>query len=372
MYISKLTIRNFRNFKNANFKFSAGVNTLIGENGSGKTNAFFAIRLLLDSSLPRNIKMNENDFNRCLGDWRGHWIIIQLEFADIGDGEGTQMLAHGIERMDGTSTGSYSMYFRPNRNIRQRLYELTLDFASTEVLQGVLDDITIDDYEMIFVCKSNMDFSQENIYKRYVGDFEDVEFPNPEDEALDALGIPSQKFSIYNEVTCTFIKALRDAEYELKSIRSNPLLSLVRDMSNKIDGTNIIKQVTALNTSISELEQIEMLRNKVRETLQRTIGTTYAPTIDIKSQLPENLDKLLQTLTLWVGDSSDSEYQGQISELSLGAANLLYISLKLLEYEMKQSANKAAHFLLIEEPEAHIHTHIQKHYLKNIDITIHK
>ncbi|MEK5029327.1 AAA family ATPase [Paenibacillus sp. FSL M7-1046] len=32
----------------------------------------------------------------------------------------------------------------------------------------------------------------------------------------------------------------------------------------------------------------------------------------------------------------------------------------MLEYELKQSNDKVAHFLLIEEPEDHIHTYIQK------------
>ena len=43
----------------------------------------------------------------------------------------------------------------------------------------------------------------------------------------------------------------------------------------------------------------------------------------------------------------------------MGAANLIFLSLKLLEYEYKLSTDRVAHFLLIEEPEAHIHTHIQ-------------
>jgi len=54
MHISTLTVRNFRNFLRAQFNFEEGVNTLIGENGVGKTNVFHAIRLLLDESLPRN------------------------------------------------------------------------------------------------------------------------------------------------------------------------------------------------------------------------------------------------------------------------------------------------------------------------------
>jgi putative ATP-dependent endonuclease of OLD family len=31
--------------------FKKGVNTVLGENGSGKTNALFALRLLLDETL---------------------------------------------------------------------------------------------------------------------------------------------------------------------------------------------------------------------------------------------------------------------------------------------------------------------------------
>ena len=38
MYISKLSIRNYRNFLNVSLSFQKGVNTIIGENGSGKTN----------------------------------------------------------------------------------------------------------------------------------------------------------------------------------------------------------------------------------------------------------------------------------------------------------------------------------------------
>jgi recombinational DNA repair ATPase RecF len=53
MHISEIRIRHFRNFCAARFSFQKGVNTLIGENGSGKTNALYAIRLL-DKSLSRN------------------------------------------------------------------------------------------------------------------------------------------------------------------------------------------------------------------------------------------------------------------------------------------------------------------------------
>lgn len=361
MYISKLTMRNFRNFRSAAFKFGKGVNTLIGENGSGKTNAFYAIRLLIDSSLPRAVQLAESDFTRSIPDgWKGHWIIIQLEFSDLDDSEGIQMLSHGVEHMDGTSTGSYCMYFRPNYTTRKRLHELSVLEATKDELREVLNGLSLVDYEIVFTCKGTTDFSDDGIYAAYVGDFENVEFPDPDDEYRDVLGVPPLRFSIYNEVTCTYIKALRDAEYELRTVRNNPLLNLMKDMSQKIDDSTIVSQVTSLNSAISSLDEIQAMRNQVQLTLHNAVGTTYAPTIDIKSQLPDDMEKLLQSLTLWVGDSEDGDYQGQVRELSLGGTNLIYITLKLLEYELKQSMDKAAHFLLIEEPEAHIHTHIQK------------
>jgi putative ATP-dependent endonuclease of the OLD family len=84
MHITELRIRNFRNFLKAKVSFREGVNTLIGENGSGKTNVMHAIRLLLDESLERNaIYLKETDFCRDIASWRAHWIIISAQFADL-------------------------------------------------------------------------------------------------------------------------------------------------------------------------------------------------------------------------------------------------------------------------------------------------
>ena len=71
MYISKVSLVNYRNFENSFFLFNKGINTIIGENASGKTNLFRAIRLILDDTLLSSAyKLNENDFNRKW--WRKH------------------------------------------------------------------------------------------------------------------------------------------------------------------------------------------------------------------------------------------------------------------------------------------------------------
>lgn len=51
MYLSKLRIRNFRNFKIAEIPLTGNV-VLLGENRVGKSNLLQAIRLVIDPTLP--------------------------------------------------------------------------------------------------------------------------------------------------------------------------------------------------------------------------------------------------------------------------------------------------------------------------------
>ncbi|WP_103864822.1 AAA family ATPase [Aquimarina sp. I32.4] len=67
MHISLLSIRNFRNFNSLKFISKMGVNTILGENRSGKTNLFLAIHLLFDGHFLRlSYKLNEDDFTTSL------------------------------------------------------------------------------------------------------------------------------------------------------------------------------------------------------------------------------------------------------------------------------------------------------------------
>jgi hypothetical protein len=44
----------------------------------------------------------------------------------------------------------------------------------------------------------------------------------------------------------------------------------------------------------------------------------------------EAIDELgLGSLALWVGDGSETDYHGKLEDLSLGGANLIFITLKL-------------------------------------------
>ncbi len=347
--------------------FSQGVNTIIGENGSGKTNILQALRLLIDENLPRHVKLYESDFNRSLLKWKGHWIVIQVTFDDLDTAEEAQAIAMhmagSMEELD-FSKGSYSLIFRPRESVRRQIYDYSLiEDKSQAGLELILSYLSLDDYEAVFRGRGSADFSDDEIYREYVGDFENVVFPDPDMQQSHIFGIKISGFSIPNEISCTFIKALRDVEADLRSYRDNPLLSLLRGKEKNIEVSekkSIIDKVQALNSEITGLDEVKNVSGGISQSIREAVGETYAPSIDIRSELPEDMEKLLQSLKLWVGDPDEEDHKGRIWELSLGGANLIYFSLKLLEYEKVKSENKIANFLLIEEPEAHIHTHIQK------------
>ena len=341
MYISKVSLVNYRNFENSFFLFNKGINTIIGENASGKTNLFRAIRLILDDNLLSSAyKLNENDFNRNLINWKGRWIIISLEFSEISNEEAIQALfvyGSGVIADDKVKKATYNLFFRPKSEIRKQLSELKK--GDHDGLKSILDKITINDYETVFTGKSTVDFNDKNVQNELMGDFENVIFNYEIDDSKFGGCIPHQ-LSVRKEVSFTFIKALRDVVSDFQDNKKNPLLTLLKSKSEELnddDSEVISKKVKDLNETIENLNDIKEITNNISETIKEAVGTTYSPSsLSIKSNLPNG-------------------------------ANLIYLTLKLLEYKYRKEKDRIANFLLIEEPEAHIHTHIQKALFDKIE-----
>lgn len=370
MHISKLSLVNYRNFKNTSLTFQRGVNTIIGENGAGKSNILRAIRLLLDDNMVRAAyRLDESDFSRALGQWKGHWIIISMEFEDLSPDEAVQALfLHGAAGINAgpISKATYNLIFRPKKEVRLKL--AALDDFNLAALKVIRDAITIDDYETVFTGRSSADFGDPATYLSIVGDFDLCRFC--EETEFAELGAKVPGFlSVTKEVSVTFIQALRDVVAEFHNNRTNPLLTLLKSKTGEINAAAlvpIVDQVRNLNCAIEGLEDVQYVRRHIRETIKDTAGETYSPTsLSVRSDLPEEAEQLFQSLRLFVGESEDG-YEGTINELSLGGANLIYLTLKLLEFKYQREKLAIANFLLIEEPEAHIHTHIQKTLFERI------
>lgn len=374
MYLKYVQIINYKNLKSTRFEFSKGANTIIGENDSGKSNALTAIRILLDDNYYYNTKrLKESDFSYALGDWRGHWIIISAFFDEISkedksnefcaeltpDQENFDFLKSYI-RCEDNDYGTVSLFIRPNRAKRMELAEA----AQNGTFELIRSQIKLTDYEFYYASRSQADFTDENVYNAIVGDISAGQYVNPENDDQSILGTKIDIMNVWQHVSTVFVDALRDVESELRKPK-NPIRRIIDTIEGDITTTDIddIKgKIFELNRKISNIPQISDIGNQVNNKLLEMIGAIYSPEIKLESRLKEDFAILARYLTISPSNQTD------IDLLGLGHLNILYIAMKMVEFEVNRN-RELLNIMIIEEPEAHIHTHIQKTLFNNLKVT---
>jgi mevalonate kinase len=139
-----------------------------------------------------------------------------------------------------------------------------------------------------------------------------VVFPSTIDASKFGSKIPHQ-LSVSKEISFTFIQALRDVVSDFHNNRTNPLLTLLKNKSGEIkeeDYQPISDLVEQLNESIEDLPDVQNIRSDIKSTIQDAVGLTYSPSsLSIKSSVPNEAEKLLQSLKLFIGEPGE-EYEG--------------------------------------------------------------
>ena len=373
MYLKYIQIVNFKNLKTARFEFAKGANTIIGENDSGKSNALTAIRILLDDNYYYNTKrLKETDFSYALEDWRGHWIIISAFFDEISnedksnefcaeltpEKENNDFLKSYIRCAD-KDFGTVSLFIRPCRVKRVELAEA----AQNGTFESVRSQIKLSDYEFYYTSRSQADFTDENVYKSIVGDICSDQYVNPEDDDQSILGSKIDIMNVWQHISTVFIDALRDVESELRKPK-NPIRRIIDTIEGNIEEADIDeikKKISELNKKISHIPQVSDIGSQVNQKLLEMIGVIYSPEIKLESRLKEDFATLARYLTISPSNQAD------IDLLGLGHLNILYIAMKLVEFEVNRN-RELLNIMIIEEPEAHIHTHIQKTLFNNLQV----
>ncbi|EOH73425.1 ATP-dependent nuclease [Enterococcus malodoratus] len=366
MNLSKIQIVNFRNYSSTTFSFSASANTIIGENDSGKSNALTAIRMLLDDNFYYSVKsLNENDFNNSLDNFRGHWIIISAEFENISDEENDkEVIASLRKEISNTSfsEGNVCLIIRPNVKKRQELHDVSGDVFDFE---DVRNSIRISDYEFIYRGKMTTDFTDPRIYKDIVGDFENFKSPDPKDKQDNEqyIGSKIDIKDINEHISVVFIDALRDVLRTVGST-SNPIKKIVEEIEDKISDTkfeDVKDKIKDLNESITDIDEIREIKRDINNKLVDILGLVYSPDLSLSSNISDDLTSLSRFLKLRPQNEED------MKSLGLGHLNMIFIALKIVEYN-KCSFREVLNVMLIEEPEAHIHHHIQRTLFQNLGI----
>jgi hypothetical protein len=373
VYLKYVQIVNYKNLRKTRFEFGEGANTVIGENDSGKSNAMTAMRILLDDDYFYNTKrLKETDFSESLEDWRGHWIIISAFFDQITDedkqsevcsqispGEENENFLKSFIRCEGNNYGVVTLFIRPNKNQRKALFEA----QTKNDFDNARSNISLLDYEFLYTVRSQATFTDEEVYKGIVGDFEKGDAPNPDDEDSYIIGTKVDILDIWKHISLEFIDALRDAQGELRKPK-NPLRRIFDVVNQEVDSETIdsIKdKIRELNQSLSDIPQIQNIGNDVNKKLNDIVGLVYSPEICVESHIREEIESIARNLTVVPADKDD------IDQLGLGHLNILYIALKLVEFEVSRN-HEVLNIMIVEEPEAHIHTHIQRTLFENLNI----
>lgn len=374
MFLNYLQIVNYKNFNSTRFSFTEGVNTVIGENDSGKSNAMTALRILLDDTYYYNTKrLKENDFSELLINWKGHWIILSGVFGKITAEDKETEICAGIvpekENEDflksyiksgSDNIGVISLFIRPQKQVRKRLSEIT----DREEFEKERNKIKLSDYEFYYTSRSQTDFTDNDIYRQIVGDLENGECSNPDEDNDEILGCKLNIADVQDHISVVFIDALRDVANELGKPK-NPIRRIIESVESLIKESEIdaIKsEIIKLNKSISEVEQVKLTGKRINEKLLEMIGMVYSPEIILESGLRDDINSLSRYLFM------KSSKQNDIESLGLGHLNMIYMALKIVEYEINRT-RELINIMIIEEPEAHIHTHIQRTLFDKLKVT---
>lgn len=312
MYISSVSIENFRAFKEKTvFHFNPGVTVLIGENDCGKSTVIDAIRYVLGTTDQSWQRVELSDYHQENTDNEIH---ITITFSNL--------------------------------TVREKA-------AFLECLTYTKDE------EILIINWSAKYMTNVNPHRTFVsvncGRNADVAAPSA--EARELLRV-------------TYLKPLRDAQAQMRSGRGSRLAQILSSIPDLNLGEREYKEgidITSLSLAgIFDLSNQLLAEHKVIKAVNKGIGDILNTELmlnndAVKTQITvagdgntdeKKIYSLLEKLDLNIQKDSVSNY----GNVGLGTSNLMSMACEML---LNQDNNELSTFMLIEEPEAHIHAQRQ-------------
>lgn len=357
MYISKIHIQGFRNFKDQEVTFNDGVNVIIGHNNAGKTNLIRALALVIDYQGIKRLDVEDFYKNIDLSEIKVNppkitvsLSICQSKYEDLNSDD-LVTVSNWLTKLDPPYEALLT-------------YEFFLPEKEIESYKRSLEDVT--DLKKAWQIIKH-DFIRLYVYKIFGG------VPNilniADSESL-------QKFDFQ------FLDAIRDVERDMFSGRNTLLrevLDFFMDYEVKNDHT---KTTEEKNTEIKQkkrdfsdqaeglLEQLQLRMIEGKRQILSYAEETGASFNRANPDFEGNLSdvEIFSALRLIV------EYETGIripaTHNGLGYNNLIFMSLLLAKMQVNSDGGylgsnaKVFPILAIEEPEAHLHPAMQYKFLK--------
>lgn len=346
MYISQLKIRNYRNF--SDFEIDLKPFTLIiGENNSGKTNLIEALGLIFSQEITffkkRTLEIDDINYqaleefrkavaenDKDIDEIEFPEVRVDVIFEDMNEDQRAVAADWFIDKK--LSKAQLTYVFRLHDGWKKRDEWIRNQRALITATKNHRIDFPIKEYE----------------YLIYGGD----------QTANRAEPYFLKMFKM------ELLDALRDAKRELVASNEYRLLYKILNNRDEIHFTKIKQGILELQSLLDKNDQLDDVKTDIETYLNKISLQEKDSDNSVKFDIsaPE-VSELLKKISLKFGSSPVG-----IERNGLGRNNLLFISLIMSHLSSETTGISHTFFRLIgvEEPEAHLHPHLQEHLAENI------